>query len=140
MTKEAGFALIELMIVVTIIGILAAVAIPSYQSYTVRARVSEGLNLAASATAAVAEVYQSEGSLPASNPEAGLADAGDINGNAVTSVSVDLSGVIVVTYSDSSDAINGKTVTLTPTTTAGSVSWTCASASIEPRYVPPRCR
>ena len=71
-TVQKGFTLIELMIVVAIIGILAAIAMPAYQDYTVRAKVTEGLNLAAAAKLAVAETFASNGKFPTSNPEAGL--------------------------------------------------------------------
>ena len=75
MTKlQKGFTLIELMIVVAIIGILAAIAIPAYQDYTIRAQVSEGLNLAAAAKAAVAESFLNTGEAPADRTEAGFAD------------------------------------------------------------------
>ncbi len=72
MKKQQGFTLIELMIVVAIIGILAAIAIPAYQDYTIRAQVSEGLNLAGGAKAAVAEYTMDRGSFPDDNPIAGL--------------------------------------------------------------------
>ena len=99
MTKlQKGFTLIELMIVVAIIGILAAIAIPAYQDYTIRAQVSEGLNLAAAAKAAVAETFLNRGVAPANRTEAGMsANATDTNGKYVTQVDV-TNGVIAVTY------------------------------------------
>ena len=78
MKKQQGFTLIELMIVVAIIGILAAIAIPAYQDYTIRAQVSEGLNLSGGAKAAVTEYFQDQGAFPADNTVAGLALAGTI--------------------------------------------------------------
>ena len=77
---QQGFTLIELMIVVAIIGILAAIAIPQYAEYTNRARVSEGLQLAAGAKTAVSEFYSANNAYPSSNPEAGLAPAGAAKG------------------------------------------------------------
>src|SRR5687768_17953843 len=99
MTKlQKGFTLIELMIVVAIIGILAAIAIPAYQDYTIRAQVSEGLNLAAAAKAAVAETFLNRGAAPANRTQAGMsATATDTRGKYVASVEVD-DGVITIVY------------------------------------------
>src|SRR5690554_5917077 len=91
---QQGFTLIELMIVVAIIGILAAVAIPAYQDYTIRAQVSEGMSLASGAKTAMAEFYQQKGAFGASNASYGLAAAGDIEGNYVTSVDTATAGLI----------------------------------------------
>ncbi|MCH7538686.1 MAG: pilin, partial [Proteobacteria bacterium] len=97
MKKQQGFTLIELMIVVAIIGILAAIAIPAYQDYTIRAQVSEGLNLSGGAKAAVTEYFQDRGTMPLDNAEAGLAAALDIQGKYVFSVTV-TNGVIDIEY------------------------------------------
>ena len=133
MTKlQKGFTLIELMIVVAIIGILAAIAIPAYQDYTIRAQVSEGLNLAAAAKAAVAETFLNRGSAPANRQVAGMtATDTDTNGKYVSSVNV-INGVIVVTYGlESNRSLNTQTLGITPYTTAdGSVAWRCGAAPL----------
>ena len=132
MTKlQKGFTLIELMIVVAIIGILAAIAIPAYQDYTIRAQVSEGLNLAAAAKAAVAESFLNTGDAPANRLEAGMsADPTDTNGKYVTQVAV-ANGVIQVTYGfDANATIATKTLFIAPWVTPdGSIAWQCGGAN-----------
>lgn len=136
---QQGFTLIELMIVVAIIGILAAVAIPAYQDYTVRTKVSEGLSLASGAKTSVTETVLSSGAYPTTNTEAGLASAASISGNNVASVSVGAGGAITITYTNDA-AIAGETLVLTPSTTAGSVIWDCTGGSVEARFRPGNCR
>jgi len=142
MKKQQGFTLIELMIVVAIIGILAAIAIPAYQDYTIRAQVSEGLNLAGGAKAAVAEFTMDRGTFPLDNTVAGVAPPAAIDGNYVTSVTV-AGGAINVLYGGSAPAhalLGGSTLTLTPATSAGSIEWTCTSGDIADRHLPAACR
>jgi type IV pilus assembly protein PilA len=143
MKKQQGFTLIELMIVVAIIGILAAIAIPAYQDYTIRAQVSEGLSLSAGGKAAVAEFFQDSGTWPANNGEAGLEVSTNIKGKYVTQVAVGAAnGVLTVTYGfDANTNIAGDTLTLTATDNTGSVSWACANGSgLQDKWLPAACR
>ena len=153
MKKQQGFTLIELMIVVAIIGILAAIALPAYQDYTSRARVSEGLALGSGAKTAVTEFYASQGRWPTQipsgvangNAEAGLAVAATISGDSVSSVTViDAAGVIEIAFSQlaevSATPVDGTgRLRLSPTASGGSISWVC-STNMPPAIVPATCR
>ena len=129
---QKGFTLIELMIVVAIIGILAAIAIPAYQDYTIRAKVTEGIGLADAAKTSVAEAYQS-GDMPAVVALAGSWVPTPTK--YVTGVTIAGTGIITVTYSAIVPQISGQTLTLTPniagaliaTGLTGNIDWACAT-------------
>ncbi len=139
--EQQGFTLIELMIVVAIIGILAAIAIPAYQDYTIRAQISEGLMLSAGAKAAVSEYFMDRGTWPADNSTAGVADKHDIIGKYTEHVEVE-DNVIEIKYGyDCHAAIFDEKIELTAVDNNGSISWTCATAgTIEAKHLPAACR
>ncbi|RLA27174.1 MAG: prepilin-type cleavage/methylation domain-containing protein [Gammaproteobacteria bacterium] len=140
--KQHGFTLIELMIVVAIIGILAAIAVPMYLEYSVRTQVSSGLVLASGAKAAVTQSYQERGVFPGDNATAGLEAAANITGKYVVQVEVTGAGVIEVTFgNDVNIKILGATLIMTPTGTAGSVLWDCTGdAQLVDKWLPSACR
>ena len=126
---QKGFTLIELMIVVAIIGILAAIAIPAYQDYTIRSQVTEGLNLAGDLKAGVAEWYAQTGEWPADETNLGTASAYK-TGKYVTSVAI-VDGTITVTYGDqANDKILGQFLSLRPLVSQNEdVVWVCGKAA-----------
>ena len=143
---QKGFTLIELMIVVAIIAILAAIAIPAYQDYVIRSQVSEGASLAEGSKTAVAEFYSNLGTFPSTNKSAGVAAAASVNGTYVKSVTI-VNGLISVLYSNVTPqkgnlALNGKVLAFSPFTAAGSTKWNCntIATTVAPKYLPTICR
>ena len=148
---QKGFTLIELMIVVAIIGILAAVALPAYQDYTIKAKVSEGILALSSCRTAVAEIYQTA----AAGTVIGVGNWGCENATAtkyVTSITTDANGVATATMQGTGEAtVDGDTITLTPTTAAGVAltvaaiptqvaAFKCAAGTIAAKYLPGSCK
>jgi len=125
---QKGFTLIELMIVVAIIGILAAIAIPAYQDYTIRAQVSEGLSLASDIKAGVAEFMAQTGDWPVDLLEAGLGSAvlTDKSGRYVDSLDVTNGTITIVYGKDVNEKVNGKILSIQPLVNEnGDVVWMC---------------
>jgi len=155
---QKGFTLIELMIVVAIIGILAAIAIPAYQDYLIRSQVSEGLTMAAAAKAGVSEFYANKGNWPSDNSAAGMGDASDIQGKYVQSIEVANGGITIKYGNEINNKLLSETVGLTPGNSVnGDVIWKCgtakdpsgwsgattaseASTSVAGKYLPSSCR
>ena len=145
-SMQKGFTLIELMIVVAIIAILAAIAIPAYQDYIVRSQVSEGATLTDGAKTAVSEFFSNRGTFPTNNQSAGLATDTSISGSYVSKVTV-ANGLITATFSNTGSQkankdINGDTFVLSPIAAAGagSTTWTCTKSTVDPKYLPTSCR
>lgn len=145
---QKGFTLIELMIVIAIVGILAAVALPAYQDYTARAQMSEALTLAEGQKAAVVEYFSDNGVFPANNASAGIATASTITGKYVAKVEVGqgqvgMSGVQITSTMKSSGVnadIKGKTLILVGQQNSGSFSWECKKGTVDDKFLPSSCR
>jgi type IV pilus assembly protein PilA len=153
---QQGFTLIELMIVVAIIGILAAIAIPAYQDYTIRSQVTEGLNLASDLKAGVAEWYAQEGDYPATLTQLGISGGATAkSGKYVQQIDV-AAGVITITYGlQANSNIVGQRLSLIPGVNGnGDIVWVCGrastpsgasmtgggSTSVSNKYLPASCR
>lgn len=137
MNKQSGFTLIELMIVVAIIGILAAIAIPAYNDYMVRARVSELINVGSNAKTAVSEYRIAQNAMPTNNTLAGVTT---VSTQYVSSLGVGAGGVITIVGNQTTLGTGGAfSIVLTPTFANGAVNWTCTATGAT-QYAPASCR
>ena len=139
MVRVRGFTLIELMIVVAIIAILAAISLFAFQDAMARSQVAEGLNLTAEAKTAISLHHAQTGNFPTDNATAGLPSPTSIRGRFVRSVTVVGTGRIDVLFSGTANSkIAGETLVLTAAATGGSLVWTCTGH--DPRFLPSSCR
>ncbi len=141
LARKGGTSIIAyFLILIPLIGILAAIAIPAYQDYTIRAQVSEGLSLSQGAKSAVVEYVQNNPDWPVDNAAVGLPDAAEINGNYVQSVAVE-QGDIVITYGGQANSlIQSSELVLTANAIDGVLEWGCYSDDIERKWLPAACR
>lgn len=142
MESTQGFTLIELIIVVAIIAVLAAMAMPVYQEYIVRSQVAEGLSVTQGAKSGMTEQFSNRGTFPADNAEAGLVSPGSITGHYVSSVTVgNGDGEIAGLFGGSANAvISGQEFLLQAIDSGGNLEWRCGSPGIDPHYLPDSCR
>jgi type IV pilus assembly protein PilA len=137
---QKGFTLIELMIVIAIIGILAAVALPAYQDYTKRAKVSEIMILASKDKVSISEFYLSTGVMPASSTEAGISTNANQSVYITAIAFATGAGSATMTYTVDSTAIDLGTVVFEGTGSSSGVAWTCNGGTLADKFMPANCR
>ena len=138
---QHGFTLIELMIVVAVIGILASMAIPAYQDYTIRAQIAEGITLSGGARTALMDYFIDRGDWPNNNVKAGLANQNDIKGKYVKSVKVKDNEIEIMFGYDAHQIIFNRKITMTAQESYGVFRWVCASSGAIPdRHLPRACQ
>jgi type IV pilus assembly protein PilA len=156
--REQGFTLIELMIVIAILGILMAVAIPAYNDYIIRAKIAEGLGLAAELQPSIRDYYKDRGGFPADNAAAGVPEPEYLLGNYVKGIQVADGAIHVIFGHNVGKVMEGKVLSIRPIVVDGSpaspISWICGSTQVPPRmsamgedrtdvpppYLPSSCR
>jgi type IV pilus assembly protein PilA len=139
--KQHGFTLIELMIVLAVIGILASIAIPAYQDYSIRAQISEGIVLSAGARAALQDYFTQYGDWPENNVKASLVNHNSIIGKYTKSVRVNRNEIIIMFGNDAHNTIFNKQITMTAQENRGVIRWICAGSGAFPeRHLPQGCR
>jgi len=147
-SAQGGFTLIELMVVITIVSILAVIALPAYQDYVIRSKVSEGMVFVAEAKTSVSEKFYSSNVMATNNIEAGLPLASTYNAydfvESLTVSSIPTPGTITVTFKIPGSTADGKQLVLVPSTSTGTIAWTCRPADppdgISTMQVPANCR
>lgn len=138
MRHARGFTLIELMIVIAILGILLAIAIPAYNDYTIRTKVGEGLVVASGAKSAVSETRQSLSIWPSNNGIAGIYNT--IESTYVSSLAISGAGLVTVTFRNIDPQVDGTTLVMVPTYQGNTVRWACNGGTINDRFLPQVCR